>query len=326
MCAVGGAVKRKRPLDPPSLDFSHKQSRRCDEEAAGAGARAWSAGGGAAVWKNERQNASAVRDPPTSRPWEAVGPLHDPKQAGSPAKGEQSEEIGGSGECLICMRDHTDPEIRLLSHNCATCTSGPAAWMACSDCDKKFRSQRCPVCRCDYAPSEFHRLIHPDDVEDVTLRAYIPLFAMALCESQRAILWSPSSNTLRFSLPVDPSIDTSQRQYEQAAMPASPEARAALLEMGTFNLANTVVRAIQASSAAGAAGEVRKGRLATEWLYSRGGELGNAELLLHARRVGGRGLPMGDGDFFLFEMTPEEQREKLERMASHVECLWSEEL
>uniref|UniRef100_A0A6U4PM80 RING-type domain-containing protein n=1 Tax=Hemiselmis andersenii TaxID=464988 RepID=A0A6U4PM80_HEMAN len=222
------------------------------------------------------------------------------------------------GECSICMRDHEDPETRVIPHSCATCTSGPTAWKICTGCDKTMRSQRCPVCRCDYAPALMCRLLGCDDVEEA-LKPYAPLFATAVCESSTTILWSPSSNTLRFSIPVDVAIDTPLRMYRQTAIHPTPEAREELLQRGTFKLSNSVLRFLHGDCD----GVLRQGRAATAWLYSRGGELSNEQLLGHNSRTSGQRPLTGEGDFFLADMSLEEQRQAIERMALHVEGMWS---
>eukprot|EP00282_Hemiselmis_andersenii_P000627 CAMPEP_0114157328 /NCGR_PEP_ID=MMETSP0043_2-20121206/26555_1 /TAXON_ID=464988 /ORGANISM="Hemiselmis andersenii, Strain CCMP644" /LENGTH=307 /DNA_ID=CAMNT_0001252873 /DNA_START=12 /DNA_END=935 /DNA_ORIENTATION=+ len=189
------------------------------------------------------------------------------------------------GECSICMRDHEDPETRVIPHSCATCTSG---------------------------------LLGCDDVEEA-LKPYAPLFATAVCESSTTILWSPSSNTLRFSIPVDVAIDTPLRMYRQTAIHPTPEAREELLQRGTFKLSNSVLRFLHGDCD----GVLRQGRAATAWLYSRGGELSNEQLLGHNSRTSGQRPLTGEGDFFLADMSLEEQRQAIERMALHVEGMWS---
>jgi len=51
--------------------------------------------------------------------------------------------------------------------------------------------------------------------------------------------------------------------------------------------------------------------------------LSNEQLLGHNSRTSGQRPLTGEGDFFLADMSLEEQRQAIERMALHVEGMWS---
>jgi hypothetical protein len=167
-----------------------------------------------------------------------------------------------------------------------------------------------------------HRLFR-EDVAEPCHKEYAPFLAMRACEGGNAVLFSPETNTLYFSILVQPHCDNPActacaTKYVQTSRTASDDEKRALLD-GTFDLTKSVKRAIENSPMK----QARQVKGAMAWLSSRGGKAKHEEALRNARMD--RCVAMMEGDFLLVDKTPEEQKMELEAMAARVESMFSVE-
>lgn len=133
-------------------------------------------------------------------------------------------------ECNICMQQ--EPTVTLLeTHNCPQCK--PSAWRICELCDLQFLSRNCPVCTHEYKELMLHRVpgmvkfpIKFDEFTDARRRCLVTLtaryFFEIVCSSNTAV-WSPRSQRIYFSLPMDMSKPVADMQFILSSIPITAE-------------------------------------------------------------------------------------------------------
>lgn len=124
-------------------------------------------------------------------------------------------EVALENLCAVCK----DPEMTVLpSHSCPSCSKD--AWKICEECNEKFLSRICPICRADYAPLMLYRIAGPplcdalnpalDPIEKKRVLAKVSLLKGVITDINMSI-WCPKEKKMLFCLPRMGNDDKTER-------------------------------------------------------------------------------------------------------------------
>lgn len=201
--------------------------------------------------REEEQDIGTTEETPSERQTSKRARVSDSHEnaavvAASAAAPAECIAVLSSDNCAICLEGAAE-EKELMEHNCPQCTKG--AWRICEPCNDAILSRRCPVCHGDYKPIEFYSFANPDSVDDELAGLAVAAFSrckVSVMATSNVMIWSPSSNKLSFSLPVDVSVPKRDIQYLRSTIVPSAEDVARLRE-GVFSFTNKIWDSLEAA-------------------------------------------------------------------------------
>lgn len=133
--------------------------------------------------------------------------------------------------CAICFEGHNDGKT-IMDHQCSQCKAG--AWYICELCNESRLSRTCPLCNGDYAPLLLYAMPNESVLfdeyncgfeQETKARALkaIQFAKLKLITVSNVVVWCPSEQVMKFSLPIDATLKPKDIRYMTATLSVNDE-------------------------------------------------------------------------------------------------------